>query len=165
MDLGPTSIVWDVGAGSGAVAIESAQIASAGTVYAIEVDPEDHDLISANAKRFEVKNLVPVLGRAPECWAALPDPDAIFVGGTGRAVDRIVAAAYARLRPGGRLVANVATIENVAAVRRALHDLAGDARVWMINIAREVYQLERVRFESQNPSFLIGVVKQARACQ
>ena len=161
MDLGPTSMVWDVGAGSGSVAIESAQIASAGKVYAIEMDPEDHDLISANAQRFDVKNLVPILGRAPECRADLPDPDAIFVGGAGRTVDRIVAAAYQRLRPGGRLVANVATIENVASVRQSLQDLAGDARVWMINIAREVYQLERMRFESQNPSFLIGVVKQA----
>jgi hypothetical protein len=49
----------------------------------------------------------------------------------------------------------------VDAVRKVLHRLAGDARVWMINIAREIYQLERVRFESQNPSFLIAAVKES----
>ena len=93
MDLGPASIVWDIGAGSGSVAIEAAQIARDGTVYAIEMDPEDHELIVANAKRFGVTNLVPVLGRAPEAWADLPDPDAIFVGGSGRESARLVEAA------------------------------------------------------------------------
>jgi precorrin-6Y C5,15-methyltransferase (decarboxylating) len=161
MDLGPSSIVWDVGAGSGSVAIECSQIAAGGTVYAIEMNPEDHQLISANAERFGVANLIPVLGRAPGVWADLPDPDAVFVGGAGRQVGRIVEAAFARLRPGGRMVANVGAIENVDAVRKVLHRLAGDARVWMINIAREIYQLERVRFESQNPSFLIAAVKES----
>ncbi len=78
MDLGPTSIVWDIGAGSGSVAIEAAQIASGGTVYAIEMDPEDHALIMANAEKFGVTNLVPVLGSAPDAWSELPDPDCAF---------------------------------------------------------------------------------------
>jgi precorrin-6Y C5,15-methyltransferase (decarboxylating) len=125
------------------------------------MDAEDHQLISANAERFAVANLIPVLGRAPQAWKDLPDPDAIFVGGTGRTVDRIVEAAFRRLRSSGRLVATVGTIENVAAVRQVLYEVAGDARVWMVNIAREVYQLEQVRFESLNPTFLIGAVKEA----
>ena len=49
MDLRPTSDVWDVGAGSGSVGIEAAQIANAGTTYAIEMDTEDCQLISANS--------------------------------------------------------------------------------------------------------------------
>ena len=61
-------------------------------------------------------NLVPVLGRAPEAWTDLPDPDAIFVGGSGREISRVVELAFARLRPGGRLVANVGSIENLSAV-------------------------------------------------
>ena len=159
MDLGLQSIVWDVGAGSGSVAIEAAQIARDGTVYAIEMDPEDHQLISANAERFGVANLKPVLGRAPQAWSNLPDPDAIFVGGTGRDVRGLVELAFQRLRAGGRLVANVGSIENVATVRELLHQQAGDANVWMINIARGTYQLERMRFESLNPTFLIGAIK------
>ena len=73
MDLGPASIVWDIGAGSGSVAIEAAQIAAGGTTFAIEMDPDDHRLIMANAERFGVRNLVPVLGRAPDAWPILPD--------------------------------------------------------------------------------------------
>lgn len=159
MALAPTSIVWDVGAGSGSVAIEAAQIAAQGTVYAIEMDAEDYQLISANAERFGVRNLRPVLGQAPQAWAALPDPDAVFVGGTGRQVSGIVVQAYDRLRPGGHVVANVRSVENVAAVREALHRKTEDDKVWMIHIARGVYQLERVRFEALNPTFLIGARK------
>ncbi|MEX0677299.1 MAG: precorrin-6y C5,15-methyltransferase (decarboxylating) subunit CbiE [Pirellulales bacterium] len=159
MDLGPTSVVWDIGAGSGSVAIESAQIASGGTVYAIEMDPQDHELMIANAERFGVTNLVPVLGRAPDAWKDLPDADAIFVGGSGREISRVVETAYGRLRPGGRLVANVGSIESLSAVHQTLQRVARDVSVWMINVAKGTYQLERVRFEALNPTFLLGVVK------
>ncbi|MEX2118740.1 MAG: precorrin-6y C5,15-methyltransferase (decarboxylating) subunit CbiE [Pirellulales bacterium] len=162
MDLGPTSIVWDIGAGSGSVAIEAAQIAPAGKTFAIEMDAEDHNLILANAEKFGVTNLVAVLGRAPEAWSALPDPDSIFVGGSGREISRLMELAYERLRPAGRLVANVGSIENLAEVHAALYRRTGDVKVWMINVARGTYQLERVRFDALNPTFLLATVKPDR---
>jgi precorrin-6B C5,15-methyltransferase / cobalt-precorrin-6B C5,C15-methyltransferase len=159
LDIGPTSTVWDVGAGSGSVAIEAAQIASGGRVYAIEMDPEDYALIASNAERFGVRNLTPILGKAPEAWAGLAAPDAVFVGGTGRQVRRIVELAFEQLRSGGRLVANVGSIENIAAVREVLQAKAGDAQVLMINLARGNDQLERLHFESLHPTFLVSAVK------
>ena len=159
LDLGPTSTVWDVGAGSGSVAIEAAQIAAGGRADAIEMDAEDHQLISANAERFGITNLTAIRGEAPEAWSDLPDPDAIFVGGTGRGVHRIVELAFDRLRPSGRLVANVGSIDNLAAVHHTLHSRCTDAKIWMINIAYGTHQLESIRFESMNPTFLLGVVK------
>jgi precorrin-6Y C5,15-methyltransferase (decarboxylating) len=159
MDIGPASIVWDVGAGSGSVAIEAAQIARDGRVFAIEVDPEDHELISANAQRFGVKNLVPVLGRAPEAWKELPAPDAIFVGGTGRVVKSIVESAFLRLRKGGRIVANVSSIDNVSEVHAVMGQQAGEADVWMMNLARGTLQMDQLRFESLNPTFLLTAVR------
>lgn len=159
MDLGPASIVWDVGAGSGSVAIEAAQLARQGTVYAIEMDPDDHQLIIENARRFEVTNLVPVLGRAPEAWSNLPDPDAVFVGGTGRGICRLVEAAYQRLRKGGRLVATMSSIDNLAETHHMLHAHGLDVKVWLITIARGTYQLERIRFQALNPVFLLSIVK------
>lgn len=159
MDLGPSSVVWDIGAGSGSVAIEAAQIASSGTVYAIEMDPDDHQLIQANARRFSVKNLVPVLGQAPEAWSGLPDPDAVFVGGSGRGVSGLVDAAYGRLKVGGRLVVTMGSIDNVSQTHQLLHGYRLDVKVWMLHFARGNYQLERVRFESLNPTFLISAVK------
>ena len=161
MDLGPTSVVWDIGAGSGSVSIEAAQVASGGTTYAIEMDPEDHQLIKANAERFNVRNLVAVLGQAPQAWAGLPDPDAVFVGGSGREVASLVEQSYGRLRPGGRLVASVASVENLSTVHELLQGRCSDVKVWMMNIARGTDQLERLRFEALNPTFLFAVVKQA----
>jgi precorrin-6Y C5,15-methyltransferase (decarboxylating) len=151
--------VWDVGAGSGSVAIEAAQIASGGQVFAIEMDPEDYALIASNAQRFGVRNLTPVLGKAPEAWAGLPRPDAVFVGGTGRQVRRIVELAYDELRPGGRLVANVGSIDNLVAVREVLRSKAPDVQVLMINLARGNDQLDRLHFEALHPTFLIAAVK------
>jgi len=159
MDLGPTSIVWDVGAGSGSVAVEAAQIASGGTVYAIEMDADDHALILANAEKFGVANLAARLGKAPAAWADLPDPDAVFVGGSGREVAHLVELAYERLRPNGRLVVSVGSIENLSAVHALLQQRTGDVRVWMINIARGTHQLERIRFAALSPSFLLAAVK------
>jgi precorrin-6Y C5,15-methyltransferase (decarboxylating) len=159
LDLGPKSVVWDVGAGSGSVAVEAAQIAREGTVYAVEMDFEDHQLIVENAKRFGVPNLVPVLGRAPEALADLPEPDAVFVGGSGRGISRLVDAAYGRLRPGGRLVATMGSINNLYEIHQMLYRYSHAVKVWMLGFARGNCQMERVRFEAMNPTFLVAVVK------
>ena len=157
----PTSVVWDVGAGSGSVSLEAARIARDGTVYAIEMDPDDQQLIVENARRFGVANLRPVLGRAPEAWGKLPDPDAIYVGGSGRDVAMLVEQAWGRLAPGGRLVTACNSIENLAAVHALLRARSGAAAYWMVNIARGVEQLDRIRFEAINPVFLIAATKPA----
>ena len=159
MSLTPTSVVWDVGAGSGSVGLEAARIAPQGTVHAIEMDPDDHQLIRENARLFGVANLNPVLGRAPEAWESLPDPDAIYVGGSGREAAMLVERAWERLKPGGRLVTACNSIENLAAVHALLRSRSSDAAYWMVNVARGVEQLDRIRFEAINPTFLIAATK------
>jgi precorrin-6Y C5,15-methyltransferase (decarboxylating) len=159
LNLHSSSIIWDVGAGSGSVGLEAARIASDGTVHAIEMDPDDHALIRENAGRLGVTNLNPVLGRAPEAWASLPDPDAIYVGGSGRDVSMLVEQAWSRLKSGGRLVTACNSIENLAAMHSLLRSRSSDASYWMINIARGIEQLDRIRFEAINPIFLIAATK------
>ena len=159
MALAPQSVVWDVGAGSGSVSVEAAQLAPAGRVYAIEQDAEDAELIRENAERFAVGNVEPVVGRAPECWADLPDPDAVFMEGSGREIARLAELAFARLKPGGRLVASVASIDGLQEVRAALTPVASQVGVWMLNISRGTEQLQRLRFESLNPAFVIAATK------
>jgi precorrin-6Y C5,15-methyltransferase (decarboxylating) len=162
LGLRSDSVVWDVGAGSGSVGLEAARLASAGAVHAIEMDPDDHQLILENARRFGVANLHAVLGRAPEAWAPLPDPDAVYVGGRGRDVAMLVTGAWERLRPGGRLVTACNSIENLAAVHAILRARSADAAYWMVNIARGIEQLDRIRFEAINPTFLIAATKLSR---
>src|SRR5262245_29494511 len=135
LDIRATSTVWDIGAGSGSVAIEAAQLASLGMVYAIEPEPSDIALIQANAESFGVPNVRTVLGRAPEVLAALPEPDAVFVGGTGRQAHQVLSAVYGKLCPGGTLAINVATIEGLSSAYHTLKELAGEVRVWNVSIA------------------------------
>lgn len=159
LDIQPASVVWDIGAGSGSLAIEAAQLAEPGMVYAIEQESADYHLILANAEAFGVRNLKAVHGTAPAVVAGLPTPDAIFVGGTGHEVGRLLEAAFAALRPGGRMAVNVATLESLSATYATLKKLAGDVRALMVNLSRGVAQLETLRFEAVNPTFLLSVTK------
>lgn len=160
MNLRADSIVWDIGAGSGSVAIEAALIASQGKVYAIEMDAEDYGLMLENAKTFGVENLVGVLDEAPKAWETLPDPHSIFVGGTGRAVASLVQACWPRLQPGGTLVVNMMSIEYVSELQQYLiRELGLEPQLWMVQISKGTYQLEKHRFETSNPSFLMKATK------
>ena len=159
LDVRPDGVVWDIGAGSGSLAIEAAQLARNGIVYAIEPDPEDLALLRANAEDFGVPNVRPVAGRAPECLDDLPQPDAVFVGGTGRQVEPVLIEAYRRLAPGGHLAVNVATVDGLAGAHQVLRGLAGSVRLWNVSVSRGIEQLERVRFQAVNPTFLLAVTK------
>jgi precorrin-6Y C5,15-methyltransferase (decarboxylating) len=161
LDLHPGDVFWDVGAGSGSVAIEAAGQVAPGPSYAIEQDSADYHLIVANAERFGVSNVKPVFGTAPAVFADLPAPDAIFVGGNGGEVARLLEASFAALRPGGRLVTNVGTLEMLTATYAVLKRLAGGVEVLLMNLSRGVEQLEALRFEAINPTFLLRVQKPA----
>jgi precorrin-6Y C5,15-methyltransferase (decarboxylating) len=158
----PGSVVWDIGAGSGAVAIEAARLSEPGLVYAIEQDAADYHLILANAETMGVRNLRAIHGTAPAVFDGLPPPDAVFVGGTGREVAHLLEAAWTALRPGGQLVVNVATLESLSATHETLKRLAGTVQALLVSLARGNEQLETLRFEAVNPTFLLSVSKPAR---
>jgi precorrin-6Y C5,15-methyltransferase (decarboxylating) len=105
--LGPRlgDLVWDVGAGSGSVAVECARLGAA--VIAVERDRDGCDLVARNAAALGVDVDV-VCGSAPDVLTGLPDPDAVFVGGGGAAV----LAACLERRP-VRVVAAYAAVERV----------------------------------------------------
>jgi precorrin-6Y C5,15-methyltransferase (decarboxylating) len=159
MDLQPGDVAWDVGAGSGSVAIEMAQLVAPGTVFAIEQDTADFHLIQANIDTFGIRNVKPVFGSAPAVFDGLPAPDAIFVGGNGGEVARLLEASYTALRPGGRLVSNVGTLEMISATYAVLKRLATNVDVLLMNLSRGVEQLESLRFEAVNPTVLLRVRK------
>ena len=155
LDLQLHSVVWDIGAGSGSVAIECAQLvgtpgadgSGGGVVYAIEQDAADYHLILANAETFGVRNLKAIYGTAPAVFAELPPPDSIFVGGTGHEVTRLLEAAYKVLRPGGRLVVNLATLEALNSGYALLKTLvAAPVQVLLVNVARGNEQLRNFTF-------------------
>lgn len=113
----PGQLLWDVGAGSGSVAIEWLRTHPSCTAVAVESRPARADRIRANAGLLGVPGLTVVQDRAPDALTGLPRPDAVFVGG-GLTGDGVVEACWAALRAGGRLVANAVTLESEAVLTR-----------------------------------------------
>jgi precorrin-6Y C5,15-methyltransferase (decarboxylating) len=107
--------LWDVGAGSGAVAIEWLRAVRRGAAVAIERDAGRCELIRANAEALGTPEVEVRHGDAPACLAGLPAPDAVFVGG-GATAEGLLDACWQALPPGGRLVANVVTLEGERAL-------------------------------------------------
>jgi len=121
----PYQLLWDVGAGSGAVAIEWMRAAKEAGAVAIEANPERIAHIRRNADALGAPRLKIIEGTAPDCLTGLPAPDAIFIGG-GLSIDGLPEACWRALKPGGRLVANAVTLEGEAVLVAARQRLGGE---------------------------------------
>ncbi len=116
--------LWDVGAGCGSVAVEWLRAAPRGEAVAVERRPDRLALIAENAQALGAPRLAVVAGEAPTALAELAPPDAVFIGG-GATVPGVFEGCWAALPPGGRLVANVVTLEGEAALLRWRQEVGG----------------------------------------
>ncbi|TVT71421.1 MAG: precorrin-6y C5,15-methyltransferase (decarboxylating) subunit CbiE, partial [Denitromonas halophila] len=91
LGLRADSVVWDIGAGSGSVGLEASRIARHGHVWAIEKNDADAANARENARRFGASNYTLVQARAPEHLDTWPDPDAVFIGGSGGELAALIA--------------------------------------------------------------------------
>lgn len=126
------ALLWDIGAGSGSVAIEWMRAARYANAIGIEPRADRRAMAAANALALGTPRLRLIEGEAPAALDGLPAPDAIFIGGGLSA--EVFEAAWAALRPLGRLVANAVTLESEAALI-ALHATHGGELV-RISVAR-----------------------------
>jgi precorrin-6B C5,15-methyltransferase / cobalt-precorrin-6B C5,C15-methyltransferase len=107
-------LLWDVGSGSGSIAIEWMLADSSNNAVAIELRHDRAERIARNALSFGVPGLSVVASEAPQVFADLATPDAIFVGG-GASAPGMIERAYEALAPDGRLVVNAVTLETQGA--------------------------------------------------
>ena len=107
----PDAVLWDIGAGCGSVSVEWMRAARSALSVAIEHKSERVAMIHQNMVQLGAEKMVVMEGRAPEVLKDLPQPDAVFIGG-GLTTEGLFDAAWSALRPGGRLVANVVTLES-----------------------------------------------------
>jgi precorrin-6Y C5,15-methyltransferase (decarboxylating) len=152
-------VVWDIGAGSGSVAIEAALLAPCGRVYAVELDPEGGAICRDNARAHAVDNVTVVHGRAPDALADLPAPDAVFIGGSKGSMAEIIEVALSALRPGGRLVANAITLENAAEVYQTVRRRGLEPEVTLLQVSRAEPLAHYMRYEALNPIQIFAVQK------
>lgn len=150
------SILWDIGSGTGSVAIEAAHLLRTSQVFAIEDDPRSLDALEQNCQRFGATNVAIVAHRAPAALTALPDPDAVFIGGSGGELPAILELTMARLRPHGHIVMNLACLEHLSEAMLILRSAQWTTACTLVNIARSQNLLDLTRLAALNPVFVIA---------
>jgi precorrin-6Y C5,15-methyltransferase (decarboxylating) len=155
-------VLWDLGAGSGSVAIESALFIRRGRIVAVEKDPGRVAQIKANARRFGVRNLKVVQAVLPDGLKRLPRPDRVFIGGGGRDLGRIIAAAVECLRPAGRIVVNSVLVSSVNTAREALKALGFDIELIQVQINRSRDMPGGERMEALNPVWIVDGIRKEK---
>jgi precorrin-6Y C5,15-methyltransferase (decarboxylating) len=106
----PGQLLWDVGAGCGSISIEWMRSTRGCEAIAIEPHAERRAMIAVNADQLGTPRLRVIAASAPEAFDNLPSPNAVFIGG-GISGAGVFEASWTKLKPGGRMVANVVTIE------------------------------------------------------
>ncbi len=107
------SVCWDIGAGTGSVAIEMALQARKGQVYAIERRGSAVELLEHNREKFSADNMTVVSGTAPEACEDLPAPTHVFIGGSSGNMKKIIDLILSK-NPSARIVATAVTLESVS---------------------------------------------------
>ncbi len=147
--------LWDLGAGSGSVALEAALALRNGAVWAVEKNPVRVAHIEANRRRLRAWNVGVLRSELPDGLEKLPDPDRVFIGGGGQRLPDIIAAAARRLPPDGVLVVNVVLLQSLQAARQALARAGLCVDVTQLQVNRQRTMAGDARLAAENPVFIL----------
>jgi precorrin-6Y C5,15-methyltransferase (decarboxylating) len=153
--LAAEHVLWDLGAGSGSVAVEAGLFIKKGKIFAVEKQAERVAQIKTNKKNFGVGNLTVIQAELPEGLEKLPRPDRIFIGGGGQQVKAIITAAVRYLKPKGIIVINTVLIPNVETARVTLEKLEFKTEIIQVQITRSRPMPWAARLEAGNPVWII----------
>lgn len=157
----PDSVVWDIGAGSGSVAIESAKLCWKGRVFAVECNEACFESIQENIYAHGTDNVTLIKAKAPEGLDELSRPDAVFVGGSRGQMDDILLTAWQSLNAGGRLVVSAVTIDTVSEVYQWAKQNQIHLDTQVINISQTQPLAHYQRYQAENPIHLFSMIKTA----
>ncbi len=155
LELQNNQMVWDIGAGTGSVSIEIARLCPTSQVYAIEKTAMGVTLIQQNCQRFQVSNLIPIQGNAPAMLSDLPNPNRIFIGGSGGSLIEILEVCQRKLMSDGLLVIALATLENLGTSLEWFKTNNWNYNLIEVQISRSVPINKLTRFSPLNPVILI----------
>ena len=153
----PDSLVWDVGGGTGALALEIARLMPSGQVHTPERDPEAIELLERNRLQFGIRNLHIHAGDAPEGLEQLPPgPDRVLLE-VGRPLSGVLERVWQALVSGGRLVISTASLEGLVDATDTLGRLeAIDLQVVQATVHRMQRRGNQARLAAAEPLFLIA---------
>jgi precorrin-6B C5,15-methyltransferase / cobalt-precorrin-6B C5,C15-methyltransferase len=157
LHLKPGLILWDLGAASGSVSIEAARLTALREVLAVEKNAGRFEALQRNIKAFGLAEVRAVHGRAHDMLDQLPDPDRVFIGGSGEDLPEILRGVRARLRPGGRVVQTVVTLDTLETARSFWSGQPFEMSIIQLQVNRAAAIAESLRFEALNPVFILSV--------
>lgn len=152
------AVVYDIGSGTGSVAIEIAGLSDDIQVYAVERNPDAVSLIQRNKEQFELENIAVISAQAPEGLAGLPTATHAFIGGSGGKLKEIMAA-LRQINPAMRVVVHAVSMETICEVREILSDLTktgcieGDEIV-QVQVSRVKKVGKHHLMQSENPVWI-----------
>jgi len=151
------SLVWDIGGGTGALALEIARLLSTGAVHTLERDPEAIELLERNRLRFGITNLHIHAGQAPADLNQLPPhPDRVLLE-VGRPLGDVLLAVWQQLRPSGRLVISTVSLEGLVDATDTLSQLGAlDVQVVQATVHRMQRRGSQAKLAAAEPLFLIA---------
>lgn len=158
LGIRPDHVVWDLGAGSGSVALEASALAHEGMVFAVERSPERCATIRANIRNTGAYTVEVVQGEMPGCLHSLPDPDRVFLGG-GVKEEGVLEAVMERLPPGGRLLAHVVLLGSLDHALGILSRAGWSPTLTLVQIGRSRPLAGDLRLEGANPVFVLSAGK------
>jgi precorrin-6Y C5,15-methyltransferase (decarboxylating)/cobalt-precorrin-6B (C15)-methyltransferase len=151
------SLVWDVGGGTGALALEIARLLPRGSVHTLERDPEAIGLLELNRQRFGIANLHIHAGAAPADLHQLPaNPDRVLLE-VGRPLGDVLRHVWSALVPQGRLVISTTNLEGLVDATDTLGQLeASDVQVVQATVHRMQRRGSQAKLAAAEPLFLIA---------
>lgn len=155
MSLKQDSIIWDIGAGSGSIGLEAARLCLQGHVYAIEKNTDDVSIVLGNKANLQVTNYSLIQGRAPDGLEYWPDPDAVFIGGSGGELRELILLCMKRLKHNGQLVMNFVTFENLSTAMETLKQISAQWDVVQLQASRSKPILSMQRLQAENPVWIV----------
>jgi len=157
--IGPAHTIYDIGAGTGSIAVEAALLARRGRVFAIERDEEGADLCRQNGAIFNLSNLTVIHGEAPAALTGLPTADRVIVGGSGGKLGEILRLADGKLGPGGRIVITAVSIETLTGSLSVLEEMGYEDEVVSVSVARTRKTSDLRMWQALNPICVIAAAR------
>lgn len=155
------SVVWDIGSGSGSVAVEAARLAHSGSVIAVEKQRARAGDIEVNKARFNASNLKVIIGIAPQCLKGkgFSRPDSVFIGGGGGALLEILRYVSTRVKNHGRVVVNAVTVETLTVASGFFKRRGWSSETLALNIAKTGAAGLVNIFRANNPVHIITGIR------
>ena len=158
--IGEKDFVVDVGAGTGSISIEAAKIAKHGYVFSIEKNSEAVELITQNAEKFLIDNIIIINAEAPDGIRQIPKIDIAIIGGSGGKIIEILNAIDAKIKIGGKIILNFITVQSLS---KCLDWLKSHTEYSYEAIQVQINRLESVggydMYKSTNPVHIVTAQK------